>query len=77
MSKKKEKVSTYPYPSYFGSHKSMLITETEGSELVICQDEFGTYSTFRSRLDNGLTDPARTSEKRLTKLFQSKKREDK
>ncbi|MCX5637085.1 MAG: hypothetical protein NTX52_05250 [Planctomycetota bacterium] len=63
--------SKYPYPSRFGSHKSMVVRE-EGEDLVqgqlVCKDEFGEYVTLRTRLDSGLADPARYNESRLEKL---------
>lgn len=43
---------------------------------VVCADEFGEYITEASRLDNGLSDPHRTSQTRLGKLFSGTKKED-
>lgn len=73
MAKKKEEKVKYTFPSRFGSHKSMLVKDL--GEMVECQDEFGTYTTLKSRLDNGLSDPARCSTNRLGKLFSGKKEE--
>lgn len=72
--KKEEK---YKCPSRFGSHTSMVVTD-EGEEAkselndneVICEDEFGRYKTKRSRLDDGLADPARFASSRLGKLYE-------
>lgn len=70
------KVEKYPYPTRFGSHKSMVIEEHEDG-WVTCEDEFGTYKTTVDRLDNGLGDPRRWSHpERLKKLFQSEKKKD-
>ncbi len=48
----------YPYPSKFGSHKSMVVGLGE-QVIVVCQDELGEYETDKWRLDNGLADPNR------------------
>lgn len=54
----------YKYPSYFGSHKSMVVKENlDGT--VVCEDEFGEYTTEKRRLDCGLSDPNRYAEHRL------------
>jgi len=55
----------YPYPSRFGSHKSMQVDDNP----ITCKDEFGIYHTTIDRLDNGLADPNRYAESRLTKLI--------
>jgi hypothetical protein len=57
------KKEAYLYPSRFGSHASM-IDEEKTSELnheskVVLLDEHGHYITYRTRLDNGLSDPKR------------------
>lgn len=73
---KKDKGVVYPYPSRFGSHRSMLVDtgiKIEDDRQVSCQDEFGVYITEKSRLDNGLTDPARCRLGRLAPLFGGKK----
>lgn len=76
MSKKKEVVSKYPFPSRFGSHQSMVVEDI--GETVKCKDEFGEYLTLKSNLDNGLADKNRTSQKRLGRLFDgSAKKEEK
>ena len=78
MSKQKEKVSKYPYPSRFGSHSEMVVREADPVGFaVVCADEYGESTTEASRLDNGLADPHRCSEKRLGKLFAGKKKEEK
>ena len=58
--KKEEK---YKFPSRFGTHKSMVLEETNG--VVVCEDEFGTYITSSDRIDNGLADPNRFDHRRL------------
>lgn len=80
MSKMPEKVVKYSYPSRFGSHKSMLVDESEifsSLPYVTLQDEFGQYITEHYRLDNGLADPNRTSTARISKLFEGRKKEEK
>ncbi len=67
----KKFVSTYPFPSRFGSHSSMVLSQNEDE--VLCEDEFGRYSTSKKNLDSGLADPNRTATSRISKLFQSKK----
>ena len=63
----------YPYESRFGSHKSMVVhAPTDNPTMVICKDEFGEYTTYRNRLDNGSADPERYRESRLDKLFSGK-----
>lgn len=47
-------------PSQFGSHKKMVVRDL-GDGRVICKDPYGEYITQKSRLDNGLADPARFS----------------
>jgi hypothetical protein len=69
----------YAYPSLYGSHASMVIedkdTKVEENE-VICKDEFGTYTTEKNRLDNGLADPNRYRVSRLSLLFAGGKSKD-
>lgn len=48
----------YPYPSRYGSHSSMVISELPDN-MVVCEDEYGTYETTVDRLDNNLADPNR------------------
>jgi len=48
----------YPYPSRYGSHKSMIVSEN-GDGTVVCKDECGEYITYATILDNGLADPHR------------------
>ena len=67
------KQEVYKYPSRFGSHKSMVVTESpteEESGKVICEDEFGRYETQVNRLDNGCADPNRFASSRLGKLYE-------
>ena len=58
--KASSKEKEYPYPSRYGSHKSMVVDENVGEAWVACEDEKGLYATSRHHLDNGLTDPWRT-----------------
>ena len=53
------KSETYNFPSRYGSHTSMVISQ-EGDK-VICRDEFGEYFTYKDRIDNNLADPSRYS----------------
>lgn len=69
-----------PYPSSFGSHKSM-VNEKESEELipygwVVCEDENGPYATQVEKLDSGLADPNRYYSKRL-RILREKRKEDK
>lgn len=76
---KKEKASSYTFPSHFGSHKSMIDEEAtkEAEEgWVFCKDEFGLYKTPIDRLDSGLADPNRNASCRLEKLFAKKKEKE-
>ena len=79
MSKKQEKTVKYPYPSMFGSHLIMVVDADNLSDRdwCTCKDEHGEYKTKIDRLDNGLADPARCAESRLTKLFAGRKKEEK
>jgi hypothetical protein len=63
----KKEISTYKYPSRFGSHTSMIVRQ-EGDSFVL-EDEFGEYTTERFYLENNCADPHRTAQRRLTKLF--------
>jgi len=51
--------------SWFGSHTDMVVEELEDGE-VICKDDRGTYTTYKTRLDNGLADPNRYATRRDT-----------
>lgn len=59
----KKSATTYPYPSRYGSHKSMIneekTKELDNPTLVVLTDEWGDYTTLISRLDTGLADPIR------------------
>ncbi len=68
-----QKVSNYPYPSRFGTSKSMVLGEADINGMVLCGDEYGQYLTHYSNIDSGLLDVARTNQKRLNKLFSGKK----
>ena len=63
------------YPSPFGSHKSMVVTDNPDGT-VVCEDEFGTYTTDENRLDNGCADPKRYAESRISKLFEGRKEKE-
>lgn len=67
----------YPYPSVFGSHKSMVVKEDEDGVHCTCADEFGEYVTEIKRLDNGCSDPNRYAQSRIGKLFAGREKEDK
>jgi len=67
----KKVVSTYLYPSRYGSSSSMIVRQ-EGDNYVLA-DEFGEYTTSAWYLDKNCADPNRTSEKRLSKLFGGRK----
>jgi hypothetical protein len=70
---KKQAVSNYPYPTRFGTHRSMVLGEVDNNGMVPCGDEFGQYLTHYSNIDSGRLDPARTDSRRLGKLFGGKK----
>jgi len=59
----------YPYPSRYGSHKSMIDEEKSKAlnnpALVVCTDEWGDYTTYIDRLDSGLADPKRCNGNRV------------
>jgi hypothetical protein len=64
--KDKGNVRTLVTPSPYGSHSSMVVdidNEAQGHSIppdkVICRDENGYYVTYKSRIDNGLSDPCR------------------
>jgi hypothetical protein len=50
-------------PSRYGSHSSMVVEELEEGR-VVCKDDAGEYTTLKSRLDTGLSDPNRYSTNR-------------
>ena len=64
------KQESYPYPTRYGSHSSMIDEEeTEkltDESLVVLKDEHGCYTTKKSILDNGLADPKRYDTTRLS-----------
>ena len=56
-------------PSWFGSHKSMVVDHNDldysvSEEQVVCKDDNGCYVTEKKRLDNGTADPNRYSDRR-------------
>jgi hypothetical protein len=57
------KKEDYPYPSFCGSHSSMVMqNETDqlgDSSFAVCKDYYGLYVTERKNIDNGLADPWR------------------
>jgi len=61
----------YKYPSRFGSHSSMIdetaTAELANGNLIVCADDYGTYTTERDRLDTGLADPNRYTSDRVPK----------
>lgn len=62
-------------PSQFGSHESMVVDHSElqiggidivlSEQQVLCEDDKGYYVTKKSKLDNGLADPSRYSNRRF------------
>lgn len=56
-------------PSRYGSCRSMICPREKSKEIfpiiptgkVVCEDEFGLYLTDESRLDTGMADPNRYS----------------
>jgi len=63
------KQEPYKYPTRYGSHSSMIdeekTAELEDKNMVVLEDEHGYYTTYRDRLDTGLSDPKRYSVGRL------------
>jgi len=55
--------STVTTKSWFGSHADMVVEEINEKE-VMCEDQNGRYKTSRDRLDNGLADPNRYSNRK-------------
>ena len=61
-------------PSWFGSHKSMVVDHSdlqkEGANIVLsesqvlCKDDRGYYVTEKNKLDTGIADPNRYSSRR-------------
>ena len=64
------KETTYPYPTRYGSHASMIDEEKTGElnkdKKVVIKDEHGYYVTDESRIDSGLADPNRYESSRLS-----------
>ncbi len=57
-------------PSWFGSHESMVVDHSEleysvSQEQVVCKDDKGYYVTERKKLDTGVADPNRYSDRRF------------
>ena len=63
------KQEPYQYPTRFGSHSSMIdeekTDELKDKNMVVLEDEHGFYTTYRNRLDSGLSDPKRSKTSRL------------
>ena len=60
---------TVTTPSWFGSHSSMVVDQTQenmtlSDDEVLCKDDKGYYVTKKNRLDSGLADPNRYSDRR-------------
>lgn len=72
-SKKIETKSTeaYKYPSYHGSHKSMIVENhvVADDKFVVCKDDDGMYVTEKKNLDNRMADPYRFSTLEFRKKF--------
>ena len=68
------------YPSFFGSHSSMIDEEETAKlndpKLVVLKDEDGFYTTERNRLDTKMADPNRYPTARLDRLFKHGKKKD-
>ena len=47
-------------PTLYGSHRSMVVKELDNGK-VVCEDDFGEYTTHTSKFDNGLAEPSRWS----------------
>ena len=62
-------------PTWFGSHASMVVDHSEvqigdtdvklSEHQVLCEDDNGYYVTEKKKLDNGLADPNRYSNRRF------------
>jgi len=63
------KQESYDYPTRFGSHSSMIDEEKTGElnddQKAVLKDEHGFYTTYKNRLDSGLSDPSRYRGDRL------------
>ena len=60
------------YQSEFGSHAKMIDTEKttalgEGTDKVVCKDQFGFYETEKWRVDDNMADPNRWDGSRVVK----------
>lgn len=68
--------ATYPYPSQFGSHTSMIdndaTAQLDDSKLVACKDAYGVYITERNRLDDGMNDVNRSDGRRVKDVAMNK-----
>tara|TARA_R100000008_G_C3577779_1_gene166353 strand:- start:1623 stop:1877 length:255 start_codon:yes stop_codon:yes gene_type:complete len=62
-------------PTWFGSHASMVVDHSEiqiggkdvrlSEDQVLCKDDNGYYVTEKKKLDSGLADPNRYSNRRF------------
>lgn len=61
----------YKYPSYHGSHKSMIVADhvVADDKFVVCKDYDGLYVTEKKNLDNRMADPYRFSSIEFRKKF--------
>lgn len=50
----------YKYPTYCGSHASMMESKLN-DEWAVLKDDFGLYATKVSSLDDGMADPYRNA----------------
>lgn len=57
--------SAYAYPSRFGTHKSMLVSEPDSNGFVKAKDEYGEYTTHISKVDNNQIDWNRVNYRRI------------
>ena len=60
---KRKVASQSSTPSLYGSHATMVVEGKEGPEAgtVVLLDDVGEYWTYANRLDSGLADPRRYS----------------
>ena len=63
LKKRRETGNIITTKSWFGSHAEMIVEEINEKE-VMCEDQNGRYKTSRDRLDNGLADPNRYSNRK-------------
>ena len=65
MSKSTKTKATYQYPSRFGTHTSMLVSDATEDGSVKAKDEYGEYTTNMKNVDNNQIDWNRADYKRI------------